>query len=79
MYLYDSGIHYLRKAKMNKKALVETVKFVARTVVLVGVPSVLSQVIKDRPQYGVPIGFVLMAVDKYVHKLPNEYVGLVPF
>lgn len=60
-------------------ALKETIKFVLRTIVLVGVPSVLAQVIKDKPQYGVPIGFVLMAVDKYIHKLPNEYVGLLPF
>lgn len=64
---------------MNIKALVETVKFVGRTVVLVGVPAVVSQVIKDKPQYGVPIGFALMAVDKYIHKLPNEYIGLLPF
>lgn len=63
---------------MNKKALSETIKFVIRTTFLVGVPTVLAQVIKERPQYGAPLGFALLAVDKYIHKLPNEYRGLFP-
>ena len=60
-------------------AIKETLKFIGRTILLVGLPSVLSQVVATKPEWGVYIGFVLMAVDKLIHKLPNEYRGLVPF
>jgi hypothetical protein len=64
---------------MTKSAVWEGVKFVLRLVVLVGIPTVLAEVIKQKPQWGVYIGIVLAFVDKVIHKLPNEYRGLVPF
>lgn len=65
--------------KARKEAVREVVKFVVRTVVLVGVPTVLTQIVKEKPEWGVYIGAVLVVVDKAVHELPNEYKGLLPF
>jgi hypothetical protein len=62
-----------------KNATKETLKFVLRTVVLFGIPAVIGQLIAQRPSYAVPIGIGLNIVDKYIHHLPNEYHGLVPF
>lgn len=64
---------------VNVNAVVETVKFVLRMAVLVGIPATLAAVVAAKPQAGVAIGFVLALVDKYIHKLPNEYRGLLPF
>lgn len=63
----------------NKVAIRETAKFVARTIILVGLPATLSAIVAEKPQWGTAIGFVLVAVDKYIHKLPNEWRGLLPF
>ena len=64
---------------LDVHAVVESVKFVLRMAVLVGVPATLSAVVATNPKWGVGIGFVLALVDKYVHKLPNQYRGLLPF
>lgn len=64
---------------MNKQALTEAVKFVARNLILVGLPTALVALTTVQPQYGLAVGIVLSAVDKYIHKLPNEYKGLMPF
>lgn len=64
---------------MNKKALIESAKFIARVILLVGVPATLAAIIAANPKAGVAIGFVLLFIDKYIHKLPNEYKGLLPF
>lgn len=63
----------------NKVAIRETAKFIVRTVLLVGLPAVLSAVVAEKPEWGTAIGFVLVAIDKYVHKLPNSWTGIVPF
>lgn len=60
-------------------ALFQTVKFVLRTVVLVGVPAVLSALVASNPNWGLVVGLMLSVVDKYIHHLPNEYRGLLPF
>ena len=62
-----------------KKSFIETSKFVLRIVILVGVPAILAEVVKEKPEYGVYVGIVLAIIDKYIHHLPNEYKGLLPF
>lgn len=61
-----------------QKAFIETFKFIFRTVVLVGVPSVVAELVKQKPEWGAYVGLVLVAIDKYIHKLPNEWRGLFP-
>ena len=62
-----------------KKAIVEALKLIARLVVLVGIPAVLAALIDAKPQWAIAIGAVLVFIDKVIHKLPNEYNGLLPF
>lgn len=68
-----------KKKEPVKVAAKEVVKFVVRVVVLVGVPTVLAEVVKQKPEWGVYVGAVLVLVDKTIHELPNEYRGLLPF
>ena len=50
------------------KSAWETTKFVARTAVLVGVPAVLAELIKSKPEWGVWLGIVALIVDKLIHE-----------
>lgn len=68
-----------KKKEPVKVAVKEVVKFVVRVVVLVGIPTVLAEVVKQKPEWGVYVGAVLVLVDKTIHELPNEYRGLLPF
>jgi hypothetical protein len=68
---------------MNKKALIKAVKELLRLVVL-AIPALAIQVITNDPsltaQYGVPVLFVLKAVDRYIHENPSiDKNGLLPF
>lgn len=64
---------------MNK-SIIETVKFVLRTVLLVGVPAVLTQLAKDKPEWGAWLGIALLVVDKLFHENKNTKInGLLPF
>jgi hypothetical protein len=63
----------------KKKAIWEGVKFVLRIIVLFGIPAVLTAVIDAQPKWAVVIGMALAFIDKVIHKLPNEYKGLLPF
>jgi hypothetical protein len=65
--------------KPQEHAALEALKFVVRVTILVGVPAILTALITAKPQWGLGIGIALAAVDKYIHKLPNEYQGLLPF
>lgn len=68
-----------KKKEPIKVALKEVVKFMVRVVVLVGIPTVLAEVVKQKPEWGVYVGGALVVVDKAIHELPNEYRGLLPF
>jgi hypothetical protein len=63
---------------MNK-AIKETIKFIVRLIVLFGIPAMIAAAIDAKPEYAIVIGTILAAIDKYIHKLPNEYKGLLPF
>lgn len=67
------------KKNSVQQSVKEVVKFVVRVTVLVGVPTVLAEVVKQKPEWGVYVGLLLTVVDKTVHELPNEYRGLLPF
>lgn len=62
-----------------KKAIWETAKFIGRYFVLFGIPAALAAIVKEKPEYAVPIGIIFSVIDKFIHHLPNEYRGLVPF
>lgn len=68
-----------KKKEAKKNPVVEIAKFVVRVVVLVGIPTVLAEVVKQKPEWGVYVGAVLVLIDKTIHELPNEYRGLLPF
>lgn len=62
-----------------KKAVWAGVKLVARMLVLYGLPATIAAVIDINPQWAIAVGTILAFVDKVVHKLPNEWKGLLPF
>ena len=59
---------------MNKKALLEALKELARLVVF-ALPGVLIQIFTDNPEralgYGTAILTVLRGLDKYIHENPK--------
>jgi hypothetical protein len=61
------------------KAVWETIKFILRVSILVGVPAVLSALVEQKPEWGVIIGLVLTVIDKLIHELPVRFKGLLPF
>jgi len=62
-----------------KSAIWEAVKFLLREIVLVGLPSALSQLAIAKPEYGVVIGIVLAVIDKFIHNAPVSAKGILPF
>ena len=63
-----------------QKSAWETTKFVIRTTLLVGVPAVLAELIKSKPEWGVWLGIVALIVDKLLHENKDVKVnGLLPF
>jgi hypothetical protein len=63
-----------------KNSLWETAKFVARTVFLVGVPAVIAQLVKEKPEWGAWLGIAALVVDKLIHENKNVKAnGLLPF
>lgn len=65
--------------KGSLKALWDGVKFVLRMFVLFGIPYAITQITNIKPQWAITIGTVLAFVDKFIHKLPNEWKGIIPF
>lgn len=63
----------------KKNPTLETLKFVTRTAVLVGVPAVLAELAVQKPQWGFWLGLVGMIVDKYIHNSPVKAKGLLPW
>lgn len=63
-----------------KTSIWETTKFVARTSLLVGVPAVVAELAKSKPEWGVWLGIVALVVDKLVHENKDVKLnGLLPF
>lgn len=64
----------------KKNPTLETVKFVTRIAVLVGVPAVLAELAVQKPEWGGWIGVALAVWDKYRHENPNTPAkGLLPW
>lgn len=65
---------------MTKQSLWETSKFIARTALLVGVPAVVAELAKSKPEWGVWLGIVALVVDKLIHEdKSTKAKGLLPF
>jgi hypothetical protein len=68
----------------KKRSLQETVKFVLRVALLVGVPAILGQLAVDKPEWGAWIGVALTVLDKLKFEWDKrvsekEVGGIVPF
>jgi hypothetical protein len=72
---------------MNKKALIEGLKELARVAVIAAIPVIVSGI--DTIQGGFEINWMLVqavvavailkAIDKYIHKSDIELKGILPF
>lgn len=63
----------------SRKAAVEAVKLIFRLALLVGVPAILGELAKSRPEWGGAIGVILLVIDKYLHENDDIQInGLSP-
>lgn len=63
----------------SRKAAVESLKLLLRLAFLVGIPSILAELAKSKPEWGGAIGVILLVIDKYIHTNPDiKLNGLSP-
>ena len=55
----------------SRKAAVESLKLILRLSLLVGVPAILGELAKSKPEWGGAIGVILLVIDKYIHENPS--------
>lgn len=55
----------------SRKAAVEALKLLFRISLLVGIPAILAELAKSKPEWGGLIGVILLVIDKYIHENPS--------